>query len=142
MQETEATMMTSRRVSSARVAAWRPAPGRNSIWLLTVHSAYWKYRIHRLLTDAPPRAFEKAGSNFFPAPEPENATEDVWAEDRALLGVWHRRLRGVVAAFDPARLDQPSGRSGRSYRDLILGGAAHDLYHAGQIQLLKRLQDG
>ena len=41
--------------------------------------------------------------------------------------------------FDPTRLDEPSGKGVYTYRDLIHGIVLHDTYHAGQIQMLKRL---
>jgi uncharacterized damage-inducible protein DinB len=45
-----------------------------------------------------------------------------------------------MEGFDPARLDEESGGSGaHTYADLLLGIVLHDTYHAGQIQLMKRL---
>jgi hypothetical protein len=38
------------------------------------------------------------------------------------------------------RLDSVPAGSTTTILDLVTGVAAHDLYHAGQIQLLKRLQ--
>lgn len=135
-------LMGSLRGVGARQAAWRPAPGRHSIWQLAVHAAYWKYRVYRWLDEAPPRSFDKKGSNFFDAPEPDTAEQGDWDQDLALLRAWHARLRAAVAGFDAERLDDTARRSQRTFRDLILGVAAHDVYHAGQIQLLKRLRKG
>ena len=45
----------------------------------------------------------------------------------------------MVAAFDPARLDERLKAKGWTLRETIAGVAAHDLYHAGQVSLLKRL---
>jgi uncharacterized damage-inducible protein DinB len=45
----------------------------------------------------------------------------------------------AVAAFDVSRLDQLEGSSKTTYADLITGILLHDTYHAGQIQMLKRL---
>ena len=66
-------------------------------------------------------------------------TESALAADLALLDVMHRTLREAAAALRDADLDQPSAQKGVTRRALITGVAAHDLYHAGQIQLLKRL---
>jgi hypothetical protein len=118
------------------VVAWRPQPGRHTIAELAVHAAYWKYRVHRKLSDAPPRAFDLPGSNFFP--REGVPTADEWAADLALLKRWHERLLASVAELDPDRLDSPAGNR-FTYADLAGGAAAHDLYHAGQIQLIKRL---
>ena len=54
----------------------------------------------------------------------------------------HRELRAAVAALKPADLDRPSAKAKYRIRDLILGVAAHDLHHGGQIQLIKRLGTG
>ncbi len=48
-------------------------------------------------------------------------------------------LRDVVAGLDPADLEKRSERRRWRHEEMIAGIAAHDLYHAGQIQLLKRL---
>jgi hypothetical protein len=47
-----------------------------------------------------------------------------------------------VARLSPARLDAPVNRSPWIVAEQIFGVAAHDLYHTGQIQLLKALQRG
>ena len=124
---------------TAREAAWRPHPGRHNVWELLVHAAYWKYRVRRLLTDRPPRGFGLRGSNFFPRPGAQ--AEQGWDADLALLRSWHERLLESVREFAPARLEEQVGSNGYTYQDLILGAASHDLYHAGQIQLLKRLRE-
>ena len=52
----------------------------------------------------------------------------------------HARLREAVTRTLPARLEKPLPSSELTPLTLITGIAAHDLYHAGQIQLLKALQ--
>jgi hypothetical protein len=121
-------------------AAWRPAPGRHNIWELTVHAAYWKYVAWRRLTDARRGAFPLSGSNFFDRSQPP--APRAWRADLALLDDTHRTLRSAVARVKPADLDRPSAQKGVTRRALITGIAAHDFYHAGQIQLLKRLGPG
>lgn len=120
-------------------ASFRPAPGRNTVWELVAHSAYWKYRVYRYLTNQPPRSFELSGSNFFPRPEPGRDSNDAWAEDLALLDTWHERLVTAAKTFDPTRLQDHPGKSEHTFEALLAGGAAHDLYHAGQVRLLVRM---
>lgn len=126
------------RTLDAAGAAWRPQPERHNIWELVVHAAYWKYRVYRLISDDPPRSFNLRGSNFFPRPEPSGAA--TWDDDRAMLRAWHVRLLQAVERLEPSRLGDRVGNDWFSFEDLILGAASHDLYHAGQIQLLKRLR--
>jgi uncharacterized protein YeaO (DUF488 family) len=129
-------LRTALRKVDAETAAWRPGPGRHSIWELAIHAAYWKYRVYRALTEEPPRSFGIAGSNFFERPG-DGAS---WPEELGILADWHHLLSGAVAAFDPERLSEPVGKNRYSYTDLISGVAAHDVYHAGQIVLIRRLQ--
>ena len=51
----------------------------------------------------------------------------------------HRQLRVAIEAMPPARLLETRRGRAVSTLDLIAGIAAHDLYHAGQIQLIKRI---
>jgi len=128
---------------SARQAAWRPAPGRHNIWELVLHCAYWKYCARRLLRGEKRGGFPIKGSNFWVRPqEGRGATDKDWNEAVALLEEQHRGLRAAVAAFSPAQLQKRAKPRGWTYFQSIVGIASHDLYHAGQIQLLKRLQRG
>jgi uncharacterized damage-inducible protein DinB len=118
------------------IAARRPAPGRHNIWELVVHCAYWKYVVWRRLTGEKRGSFRLEGSNFFE--RPVEMTEHAWRADVRLLEEMHQRLRRIVVAMRPRELTMK--RHGKfTAADLISGITAHDLYHAGQIQLLKRL---
>lgn len=121
-------------------AAWRPGAGRHNVWELALHAAYWKYAVRRRLTGEPRGSFPLQGSNFFLRPEPGRAHEAAWKADRALLESEHRALRSAVAALRGDDLERPAEGGATSILDLVTGVAAHDLYHAGQIQLLKRLR--
>ena len=66
-------------------------------------------------------------------------TEDAWRSDVALLADMHRKVRAGIAGLKPGDLDVVPPGSTVSNVALISGLAAHDVYHAGQIQLLKRL---
>jgi hypothetical protein len=124
----------------ARRAAWRPAPGRHNIWEIVVHAAYWKYAVRRRVTGEKRGSFPLEGSNWFArSGEP---VASAWWQDVALLGAEHGRLRAVVAGLHDADLPRAAAGSGQSNATLIYGVAAHDVYHAGQIQLLKRLGPG
>lgn len=120
------------------VALWRPARDRNSIWDLLLHAAYWKYVIRRRITGAAIGSFPRRGANFPALPEPANAR--AWRADCELLDEQHALLRAAVAALDPRRLGDRLGSW--TVLSTVLGGAAHDLYHAGQINLLRRLRRG
>ncbi len=116
---------------SAKAAAWRPAPGRHNIWELLLHAAYWKYAVRRRLRGEKRGSFPLKGSNWFASHS--RPDEKAWRKDRELLEREHRQLRAAIAGL--------SSQKGRRVPEALLFGVAfHDVYHAGQIQLLKRLQ--
>ena len=118
-------------------AGWRPAPERHNIWELALHAAYWKYIVRRRLLGERRGSFARKGSDWFARPDGHGAEE--WRADVALLLETHRGLRQAVASLPAAKLDYTPRGSTVSNLALISGVAAHDLYHAGQIQLLKKL---
>jgi hypothetical protein len=123
---------------TADEANWRPRPDRHSIAEIVVHSAYWKYAVRRRLRDERRGSFVLKGSNWFALPT--SLSQSNWRDFVAFLDDEHRALREAIAAFPPERLDDiPKGGKVRCMT-LIHGVAMHDVYHAGQIQLLKRLQ--
>jgi hypothetical protein len=121
-------------------AAWRPAPNRHNIWELTVHAAYWKYVGVRRLSGAKRGSFDLKGSNWFE--RSGQPTKAEWRRDLQLLEQSHRTFREVVAGMTPRDLARTPAGSEFSNFGLVSGVAAHDIYHAGQVQLLKRLQRG
>src|SRR5436309_1151304 len=130
-----------RRVDPA-TAAFRPHPGRHNIWEHAIHAAYWKYAVRRRITGEDRGSFPIKGSNWFVRPDaavhPDD-WEEAWQADLKVLAETHRALRAAVADFDPRRLDKAWAGSKYVPSRQILGVALHDVYHAGQIALLKRL---
>jgi uncharacterized damage-inducible protein DinB len=125
---------------SAAEAAWRPTRNRHNIWEIVVHAAYWKYAVTRRFSETPRGSFSLKGSNWFKRPEGAKATDSAWRADVALLESAHAALRTAVGRLTSADLSKTPRGSKVSNFDLLAGVAAHDLYHAGQIQLLKRLR--
>jgi uncharacterized damage-inducible protein DinB len=126
---------------SADEAAWRPRPGRHNVWELCVHAAYWKYAVRRLVTGEKRGSFRHPGSNWFARPSADRSAA-AWKKDLLDLGEEHRLLRAAVEGLRARDLHRRPRGSKYTVARLIQGAAAHDLYHAGQIQLLKRLRPG
>jgi hypothetical protein len=82
-------------------------------------------------------SFERKPSNWPDVPNPADA--GAWKRDVAFLEGEHRKLREIIQALSPAALEYRSPRGVWTYAEEIHGIAAHDLYHTGQIQLIKRL---
>jgi hypothetical protein len=123
---------------TASQASFRPAPRRHSIVEIVLHAAYWKYAVRRRLLGEKRGAFPLKGSNWFPRPEGVNDNE--WKEAVKLLDNQHRQLRSAITTLSPEDLPRVPPGSKVSNLMILEGIAAHDLYHAGQIQLLKALQ--
>jgi hypothetical protein len=119
------------------VAAWRPELGRHNIWEIVVHCAYWKYAVRRRILGEQRGAFPIKGSNWFVRPEVDSCL--AWRADTALLEDMHRNLRAAVAGLAGRDLEKIPRGNRLPNRAVVLGIAAHDVYHAGQVQLLKRL---
>ncbi len=124
----------------AAQAAWRPATGRHNIWEIAVHAAYWKYTVWRRLTGEKRGSFPRRGSNWFERPAGLSSAD--WKADLTLLADVHRAMRSAVAALAPEALHATPRGAKVSPATLIRGIAMHDVYHAGQVQLLKRLHSG
>jgi hypothetical protein len=122
---------------TAREAAKTPRAGRHNIWEIVIHAAYWKYTVRRRLLGEKRGSFSLQGSNWFV--RPIDHSEKAWRADVALLEREHHRLREAVSSVQPQNLDRPARGSKTVTRRLIAGIAFHDVYHAGQIQLIKKL---
>lgn len=118
-------------------AAWRPHARAHSIHELVLHCAYWKYTVRRRLLREKRGSFPRKGSNFF-AP-PKRLTTQQWRDDLALLVEQHAALREGVTRFPPDRWERLAAGAKWRNEQLVYGVAAHDVYHTGQIQYLKRL---
>jgi uncharacterized damage-inducible protein DinB len=111
-----------------------PVAGAHSIWELVLHlGGAYRVVLRRLKGDATPLAPEE---DWPPVPEP---TADNWRAAVDALRALNGEVRRAVAGFDPSRLGRPLVPEPpyTAYAQLI-GLTQHDVYHAGQIALLKR----
>ena len=120
---------------NAKEASWRPRRGRHNIREIVVHAAYWKYAVRRRLTGEKRGSFPLKGSNWFGL----SGRGKEWKAEVALLDREHRALLRAVASLPASRLHRKAPGSKYEWMRMIFGVACHDVYHAGQIQLLKRL---
>lgn len=119
-------------------ALWRPSPARHNIWEVVVHCAYWKYIVRRRILGEKKGSFPLKGSNWFK--RPIERRENAWREDIHLLDETHQKLRNAIVGLKSSDLKKKPFGSKWTNLQIISGIASHDLYHTGQIQLLKRLQ--
>jgi uncharacterized damage-inducible protein DinB len=119
---------------SMEQAAAHPIPGAHSIWELVLHLA-GTYRLvqRRLVGDGT----ELSPEEDWPAVQPPS--EDAWRLAQESLARLNHDVRLAVRGFPEARLDEPLVEEApySAYTQFI-GLTQHDLYHAGQIMLLRR----
>jgi uncharacterized damage-inducible protein DinB len=120
---------------TAAEALKRPGKNRHNIWELTVHSAYWKYRIIQRIKRDKQLRFPFRGTNWFKSPAKLSNNE--WSEIRKLAKTMHDKLKDTIYNMKESGLKAKNGK--RNVWDLIIAIALHDVYHTGQIQLIKRL---
>jgi len=123
-------------VTAARAAA-RPIAGAHTIWELVPHIAAWDGAVLRRLGGV---AVELSDAENFPPVT--DASEAAW--HKALLEVRrvHEGLAAAVAALPDSRLsDMVPGKEGAHYTFyyMLHGVVQHELYHAGQIALIKKM---
>ena len=119
---------------------YRPRKDGHNAWELAVHCAYWKYAVRNRLLAGRRNTFPLAGSNFFR--RDAGLTLADWKKDLALLKGQHAALRDLILGLDPRTYDKRVRGTKHTVRRMALGIAAHDIYHAGQISLLKRMAGG
>jgi uncharacterized damage-inducible protein DinB len=106
-------------------AAWKPAPGRHSIWQIVSHMLFWREdALGRLAGKDRPTDDEIARLNY---PEPADVTDAAWKASVRRFRESQERIAAVVA--------DPAGNIER-IRYLL----PHDCYHIGQINYLRALQ--
>lgn len=123
---------------NANAASWRPDAARHNIWELALHLAYTRHMMQkRMGIDVPP--FPRGLTRPWWPELQEELTADAWAADLALLESLHRRL--VAAVSGASRRLLATVRPGRSLTIgmEVLGVATHDAYHAGQMNMIRRM---
>jgi uncharacterized damage-inducible protein DinB len=118
---------------SAEEAMARPIPGAHSIWELVLHIAAWKTAVRRRLRGE--RAELSQEEDWPPVTE---TSEAAWKAARDALEQAHTKLLAAVARLDDSRLHEPILPGTPSRYITLHGVIQHDLYHTGQIGILKK----
>jgi hypothetical protein len=116
------------------LAFWRPAADRHNIAEIVLHHAYCARAVRGQLSSATPEPFILEGEDWFELNERGKVS---WPQVQDALAEQQQRLREAISQ-NSANAKPPDAER----FDLILGITCHAVYHAGQIQLLKRLHAG
>ena len=117
------------------LAFWRPASGRHNIAEIALHHAYCARAVRGQLSGRPTEAFVLTGEDWF---DLDDDTRLSWASVQATVESEHRRLGDLVADIEAGKMIPPVADAERL--NLVLGITCHAIYHAGQVQLIKRLR--
>ncbi len=121
---------------NAKMAAARPIKNAHSIWELVLHVAAWDGAVLKRTGGAAVQLLAK--QNFPPV---KDTSEAAWLKAIEHAKHTHRELVKAVAAFPESRLDEQVPGKTQSYYNffyMFSGIVQHELYHAGQIALLKK----
>jgi hypothetical protein len=117
-----------------KTAYARPARGRHNIAEVALHHAYWVGQIESKLTGGAASAFPLVGEDWF---ELDDESTLSWRAIVTLVDASHQRLSRTVGEI--AGGSRPSPLSEEERLGFVIGITGHAAYHAGQIQLIKKL---
>jgi uncharacterized damage-inducible protein DinB len=123
-------------VTAAQAAA-HPIKNAHSVWELVLHIAAWDGAVLRRMGGV---AVSLSDAENFPAAK--DTSDAAWREALAQVRRVHEELIAAVAALPDSRLDEVvPGKEGAHYTFyyMLHGVVQHELYHAGQIALLKKM---
>jgi DinB superfamily len=111
----------------------RPAPERHNIAEIALHHAYCVRNVRGRLSGAPLEPFILEGDDWFPVSD-DGAVS--WPQIRQTVESEHKKLAEVVEGIAAGRTS-PLGETEQF--EIVLGITCHAVYHAGQVQLVKKL---
>jgi uncharacterized damage-inducible protein DinB len=121
---------------SPGLAATRPGHGLHSIWAIVLHLIATQGLLLRRL-DGDADAAQLPPAEDWPAVD--DTSPDAWQSALDRLAANDRELRRRIAAYSAEQLDQPLVPGGSSAYNNFHGYVQHNLYHAAQIGLLRKL---
>jgi hypothetical protein len=119
---------------TSEVAFWRPGQGRHNIAEIAIHHAYCVRNVRAKLSGVEPEPFVLEGDDWFALPNPSLLS---WSAVLEVVEREQQRLARAAAEADAGRLP---GVPESDRLDLVIGITCHAVYHAGQVQLIKKLE--
>ena len=111
----------------------RPAAGRHNIAEIALHHAYFVRSVRAQLSGTDPEPFVLGGEDWFELADESRVS---WRQIVSVVESEQRRLNDTIEDLGRGRA-QPAANV--EPFDLVLGITCHAVYHAGQIQLVKKL---
>ena len=121
---------------TSSVAFWRPAEGRHNIAEIALHHAYYTRVVRTKISGSTEEPFVLDGEDWFVI---EDESRLSWPTILSTVEAEHASLASLVSGIEAGKPRSSLAEPERF--DLALGIACHAVYHAGQIQLIKRLRE-
>ena len=120
---------------TAEQAHARPLANAHSIWELVQHIAVWENVGRRRLEGDRAQIDISSPDDWPPA---DDTSETAWEQTKAALDRVHEAFHEAIARVPESRLDEPILEGMSTVYVTLHGAIQHDLYHAGQIAILKK----
>jgi hypothetical protein len=117
------------------LAFWRPGPGRHNIAEIALHHAYYARSVRAQVSGKNAEPFVMAGEDWFAVDDERKLS---WENIRATVDEQQERLGALIRDVETGAVSSPVTADERL--TLVLGITCHAIYHAGQVQLIKRLR--
>ncbi len=119
---------------SPETAAARPPNGSHTIWEIVMHMTFWEGVGSERLAGQRAGLVDELNFPAMPAPSDKN-----WQQTLDQFRASNQQFRAALAQLDPARLDDLTAAGKRTYYNEAHGVIEHDIYHAGQIALFRKI---
>ena len=113
----------------------RPIANGHTIYELVRHIAVWEDVGRRRLLGDPADVEISSPADW---PPPDDTSESAWEQAKAALERGHEALVEAISKVPESRLDEPVYEGKSSFYVTLHGVIQHDLYHVGQIAILKK----
>ncbi len=120
----------------AATAGARPIKNAHTIWEIVLHIAVWDDAVRRRMAG---EVVQPTPAQDWPAVQDSN--QAAWRQTLETVKQTHDALVKAVAAFPDSRLQERVPGKSQDYYTfayMLHGIPQHELYHAGQIALLKK----
>lgn len=118
---------------SAEIASRRPIAEAHTIWEIVRHIETWDRVVLRRIH----------GETFDPSPDEDwpparEKDEPSWQRDVASMIGTHEELNRAILTLTPQTLEVPVAPGRPALFHMVYGAVQHELYHAGQIAILRK----
>jgi DinB family protein len=116
------------------LAFWRPGAGRHNIAEIALHHAFFARSVRAQIRGEDAEPFVLEGEDWFELPSKAALN---WPRVLEVVATQQKALEKTIGDVGTGRVTPPKDVK---VLDLVLGITCHAVYHAGQVQLIKRLR--